>query len=215
MILVYENCIIIQNKEYKNIYLNTAYHITNNMSDTNNTSVDQPTGGVIISENLIGQVKWFNTKTGYGFITACGGEYDKKDIFVHFSSIKIADPQYLYLVQGEYVNFDLNKMESNKYEFHAVNVHGINGGSIMCELRNTQSDVSRGPPRLRDDFNNERRGPPRQVRDTRETRETREIRETREPRVSSRRVSSKDEEGFERVVRKKSSSTYKPKSSSV
>jgi cold shock CspA family protein len=197
------------------------------MSDTNTSStssssapVDPPVGGVILLENLIGQVKWFNTKTGYGFITACGGEYDKKDIFVHFSSIKIADPQYLYLVQGEYVSFDLNKMESNKYEFHAVNVHGINGGSIMCELRNTQPDVSRGPPRVptrapprvrepRDESNSgERRGPPRQVRE----RVPRESREPRESRDSNPRVSSTDEEGFERVVRKKSSSGYKPKS---
>jgi cold shock CspA family protein len=209
MILVYENCTIVDNKEYKNIYLNTAYHTTNNMSDIaiSSGSIEQSNEGVIISVNLIGQVKWFNTKTGYGFITACGGEYDKKDIFVHYSSIKIADPQYLYLVQGEYVNFDLNKMESNKYEFHAVNVHGINGGSIMCEFRNTQQDVSRGPPRLResrDDYNSERRGPPRQVRE----REPRE----REPREREPRVSTKDEDGFERVVRKKSASYYKPKS---
>jgi cold shock CspA family protein len=207
MILVYGNCIIIQNKEYKNIYLNTAYHITHIMSDTA-ASIEQSTGGVIISENLIGQVKWFNTKTGYGFITACGGEYDKKDIFVHFSSIKIADPQYLYLVQGEYVSFDLNKMESNKYEFHAVNVHGINGGSIMCELRNTQQEGSRGPPRgpprLRESRvqsdSVERRGPPRQRERERD---------------STIRTPSKDEDGFERVVRKKSASSTKAKTPSA
>ena len=202
--MYYAICIIIDNKEYKNIYLNTAYHITYHMSDTA-ASIDKSASGVIISENLIGQVKWFNTKTGYGFITVCGGEYDKKDIFVHFSSIKIADPQYLYLVQGEYVSFDLNKMESDKYEFHAVNVHGIQGGSIMCEIRNTQQDVSRGPPRgpprARDSSNSgERRGPPRQRE-----------REPREP----RRASSKDEDGFERVVRKKSTSSNKAKSQSA
>jgi cold shock CspA family protein len=163
------------------------------------------TQGVIISENLIGQVKWFNTKTGYGFITVCGGEYDKKDIFVHFSSIKIADPQYLYLVQGEYVSFDLNKMESDKYEFHAVNVHGIQGGSIMCELRNTQQEGSRGPPRgpprLREPSNSgERRGPPRQREREKD---------------SNIRPPSKDEDGFERVVRKKSASSNKAKTPSA
>jgi CspA family cold shock protein len=31
-----------------------------------------------------GQVKWFNEKKGYGFITANGG----KELFVHFSAIE-------------------------------------------------------------------------------------------------------------------------------
>jgi cold shock CspA family protein len=158
--------------------------------------VDTPSKGILSAENLIGQVKWFNTKTGYGFITVCGGEYAQKDIFVHFSSIKIDDPQYLYLVQGEYVNFDLNKIESDKYEYHAVNVHGINGGSIMCELRRNQPEGARprGPPR----------GPPRSAepRPKREAREDRE-RPAREPGSSRRRVSDTDEDGFERVVRKR------------
>jgi cold shock CspA family protein len=158
--------------------------------------VDTSSKGTLSAENLIGQVKWFNTKTGYGFITVCGGEYAQKDIFVHFSSIKIADPQYLYLVQGEYVNFDLNKIESDKYEYHAVNVHGINGGSIMCELRRSQPEGQRprGPPR----------GPPRssEPRPKREPREERE-RPARETGSSRRRVSDTDEDGFERVVRKR------------
>ena len=50
-----------------------------------------------------GQVKWFNTKAGYGFITVCDGEHTGKDIFVHFSSIQVVNQQYRYLVQGEYI----------------------------------------------------------------------------------------------------------------
>jgi cold shock CspA family protein len=156
--------------------------------------------GVLIAENLIGQVKWFNTKTGYGFITVCGGEYAQKDIFVHFSSIKIADPQYLYLVQGEYVNFDLNKIESDKYQYHAVNVHGINGGSIMCELRRAQPEVvrPRGPPRV------STRTPSTYDETSPLPRERKPDRRPERGAVSSRRrVSDTDEDGFERVVRKR------------
>jgi len=81
----------------------------------------------------IGLVKWFNNKVGYGFITQLDG--DKKEIFVHFSAIKTSDSQYKYLVQGEYVEFDLEKSTNSNHEFHAVNISGINGGPIMCETR--------------------------------------------------------------------------------
>ena len=100
------------------------------------------------SERVIGQVKWFNTKAGYGFITGSDGEHKEHDIFVHFSSIKVVNSQYRYLVQGEYVEFDVVKPEGDKHEHHAVNVTGINGGSIMCESRraNTNGDRERERP---------------------------------------------------------------------
>ena len=43
------------------------------------------------SARLIGQVKWFNNKAGYGFITVSDGENAGKDIFAHFSTIKVGD----------------------------------------------------------------------------------------------------------------------------
>ena len=48
-----------------------------------------------------GCVKWFNNKSGYGFISSCdnGG----CDVFVHHSSLVVKDEQYRYLVAGEYV----------------------------------------------------------------------------------------------------------------
>jgi CspA family cold shock protein len=87
------------------------------------------------TERYTGQVKWFNTKAGYGFITVCDGEHVKKDIFVHYSSIKVVNSQYRYLVQGEYVDFHLVKPEGDKYEFHAIDITGVKGGPIMCETR--------------------------------------------------------------------------------
>lgn len=84
---------------------------------------------------IVGKVKWFNNKAGYGFITASEGEFADKDIFIHYSTINVSNPQYKYLVQGEYVEFDLVKSQNETHEFQATNVSGIKGGSIMCETR--------------------------------------------------------------------------------
>jgi len=84
----------------------------------------------------IGSVKWFNNKSGFGFITSSDGEHVGKDIFVHYSAIKVAKNQFRYLIQGEYVEFDLVKAaEDSKHEFQADNVSGIKGGSLMCEVQ--------------------------------------------------------------------------------
>ena len=88
---------------------------------------------------LKGQVKWFNNRTGYGFITLVDGEHKGKDIFTHFSAIQVSDSQYKFLVQGEYVELGLSKPDSGNHEFQATNVTGIKGGKIMCEMRTTQS----------------------------------------------------------------------------
>ena len=90
-----------------------------------------------VTEQLLGCVKWFNNKSGYGFITVTGGTSTGKDIFVHHSAINVQTPQYKYLVQGEYVEFHLEKTTSGNHEYQATNVIGINGGQLMCETRNS------------------------------------------------------------------------------
>jgi cold shock protein len=82
---------------------------------------------------LTGRVKWFNNKSGFGFITVCDGDQKDKDIFVHYSSICAESSQYKYLVQGEYVEFDLVKSDHENHEYHASNISGIKGGILMCE----------------------------------------------------------------------------------
>lgn len=86
---------------------------------------------------LTGQVKWFNNKTGYGFITVASGEHTGKDIFTHYSALRVNDnlSQYKYLVQGEYVELALVKPDSGPHEFLASDVSGILGGRLMCEVR--------------------------------------------------------------------------------
>jgi CspA family cold shock protein len=82
---------------------------------------------------LIGQVKWFNNNTGYGFVSVLS---NKNDIFVHHSAIDVSNQQYKYLVQGEYVEFVMVPTKNNStHEFQASNVRGIGGGKLMCETR--------------------------------------------------------------------------------
>lgn len=88
------------------------------------------------AESLIGRVKWFNNKAGYGFITVTDGSRSGTDVFVHHSTIQVENQQYKYLVQGEYVEFNLIKTTSGAHEWQASNVHGIKGGKLMCETRN-------------------------------------------------------------------------------
>jgi CspA family cold shock protein len=89
----------------------------------------------VARDTLTGRVKWFNNKAGYGFITVTDGGRAGSDIFVHHSGINVENQQYKYLVQGEYVDFVLEKAESGSHEYHASKVHGVNGGKLMCETR--------------------------------------------------------------------------------
>lgn len=172
---------------------------------------------------FVGQVKWFNTKSGYGFITVCGNNFSQnlllhnlssadlmrnssersveetllavdcedkiifgsgdastknvdsvfcgekcileekdknlknsienvlntlkgKDIFVHYSSINAVNSQYKFLLQGEYVEFNILMATEGKYEYHSANVSGINGGTIMCETRNSSLPIQQKYP---------------------------------------------------------------------
>lgn len=116
---------------------------------------------------ILGRVKWFNNKSGFGFITVCDeGENKDKDIFIHYSSIRAESSQYKYLVQGEYVEFVLINTENGNHEFHASDVSGIKEGPLMCEthrINNTMPSrvpvsrvpVSRGPRRSRNEDGND------------------------------------------------------------
>jgi len=101
-----------------------------------------------------GRVKWFNNKSGFGFVTLCADESatnsssEPKDIFVHYSSIVVNKSQYKYLVQGEYVDFELAKPEKGEHEFHAVNVTGVKGGELMCETAKPYVPSSGGRERV-------------------------------------------------------------------
>jgi CspA family cold shock protein len=107
------------------------------------------------SERLIGRVKWFNNKSGFGFIAISNGYQKGKDIFAHYSAITSSEQsQYRYLVQGEYVELDLIKSDNNQHEYHSANITGILGGILMCETHrlNEQSNLTRGQRRPRENY---------------------------------------------------------------
>ena len=98
-------------------------------SKQNDDSVTPESG----STRQQGIVKWFNNRNGFGFVTTLGD--DSKDIFVHHSGVSVNREQYKYLVQGEYVEFNLSKSDNDEHEWQATNVTGIGSGPLMCETR--------------------------------------------------------------------------------
>ena len=119
--------------------------------------------------SITGRVKWFNNKAGYGFITITDGDKSGTDVCVHHSRVVVSSEQYKYLVQGEYVEFELSNMEDDdKHEFQASNVRGVRGGKLMCETRNenrvnlkSRKDGEDGTPSRPPRQYQRRSGPPR------------------------------------------------------
>jgi cold shock CspA family protein len=89
---------------------------------------------------LIGCVKWFNNKEGYGFITIMSdGDRNGEDIFAHQSNIYPTTCGYRTLRTGEYISLNLSDEERPQ----AIDVTGVCGGPLMCDtelrLRNETS----------------------------------------------------------------------------
>ena len=85
------------------------------------------------NEVYTGRVKWFNNRSGYGFIRVLSEVKKDEDIFVNHSAIQVENDQYRYLVQGEYIEFHLQKSNDLTHPYQAASVRGIGGGALMCE----------------------------------------------------------------------------------
>ena len=134
------------------------------------------------AERLVGRVKWFNNKAGYGFITVTDGERSGSDVFIHHSAIQVENQQYKYLVQGEYVEFDLVKTTATEHEWQASNVNGIKGGKLMCETRH-EYKIARSTYRVEKGDEVPVVATPRQQRAPRDTTTTPTPRQQRVPRA--------------------------------
>jgi cold shock CspA family protein len=153
-------------------------------------------------QRITGKVKWFNNKAGFGFVTACEGDLKDSDVFVHYSSINVPDDQYKYLVQGEYVDFELTKSDKSEHEFHAVKISGVKGGSLMCETRRLASETHTYKPRVyKTPDSKPTSGPEVSVEVTVTDKKRKYVK---------REAKEKEEDGFTKVPSRKPKSATKP-----
>jgi CspA family cold shock protein len=84
------------------------------------------------------QVKWFNKKKGFGFVTDGTG----KEYFCHHSDISISG--YRFLRAGEYVRGELVSMEDSKQKLSNIRAP-TDWGTLMCQVRNDPPATSQSP----------------------------------------------------------------------
>ena len=124
------------------------------------------------SDRLVGRVKWFNNKAGYGFITVTDSVRAGSDIFVHHSGVVVGSEQYKYLVQGEYVSFKMTHTPGGAHEYQAGDVSGINGGKLMCEtrrdFRQTRASYNKTSDDVKESESSPQVRPPRSARPPRD-----------------------------------------------
>ena len=73
-------------------------------------------------------VKWFNPRSGFGFITDIASN---EDVFVHHSELVAPDNVYRTLTTGEYVSYSTSEDGGGKVT--ATDVTGVGGGALLCE----------------------------------------------------------------------------------
>jgi len=97
-------------------------------------------------DRTTGRVKWFNNNRGYGFITCSSETGDIIDVFAHHSDISTCNEQFVYLVEGEYVDFNIVRALQKdsmcvedtdlQLRWDAKVITGYGGGKLMCETQN-------------------------------------------------------------------------------
>ena len=103
--------------------------MSSNLMTSEETST--PVNTTNLSETIrdnVGIVKWFNGSKGFGFIRNL---QDNSEIFVHHSNLHVNEDCWKTLIQGEYVEFDIDSATEGRVQ--AKSVTGIKRGPLMCE----------------------------------------------------------------------------------
>lgn len=118
------------------------------MCDNNNISNITPKKNINLSESIYqnkpstgtyyGRCKWFNEKSGYGFITIESEQKKGQDVFIHYTGIQPLISKYRTLVSGEYVSFDII---NGVKDLQAVNVQGFNGNTLLCDVNHIPNTI--------------------------------------------------------------------------
>lgn len=131
----------------------TAASSSSNDSGGSGLPILREVNNVHVVGMYTGQVKWFggnrgnalssypsygrantngNSSYNYGFITVCSGDLKGRDVFVHHTGVKPLSSRFRCLSKAEYVQFDIITNEDGQMQ--AVNVTGINGGPLVCDI---------------------------------------------------------------------------------
>jgi len=83
--------------------------------------------------SLVGSVKFFDTKKGWGFITVLSQGLDQSntEVFVHFSNLNVSENGYKRLFPGEYVSFSIGKNKQGQDT--CIDVTGVMGGPLLAD----------------------------------------------------------------------------------
>jgi cold shock CspA family protein len=83
--------------------------------------------------SVVGCVRWFNAKKGYGFVTVMTQTVPQAntDVFVHFSNLNVSQDCYKRLFPGEYVSMNLGKGSDGRDI--CTDVSGVQGGKLLTE----------------------------------------------------------------------------------
>jgi cold shock CspA family protein len=83
--------------------------------------------------SVVGSVKFFDTKKGWGFITVLTQDLPQSnsEVFVHFSNVNVQEDSYKRLFPGEYVSFSIGKSDRGKDT--CIDVCGIMGGPLLTD----------------------------------------------------------------------------------
>ena len=85
-------------------------------------------------EYILGRVKWFDTKKGFGFIQEVNDP--TKEHFVHHARIN-SNVTFSTLYDGEYVSF---KVVNDNNKSMADDIKGVGRGLLLCETRKIKQD---------------------------------------------------------------------------